>query len=84
MNEHEAADLVANGPGFPRPEPRDGVSQYGGCPQCFRGDYWEPPAMCGDCEDAAMEASQREEHRLYQQELDDAFHEMVDDLERPR
>lgn len=47
-------------------------SRFGmfGCNQCFRGDYWEPPSMCGDCEADAEEREREAEEFAFWDELE--------------
>lgn len=85
MDEREAAELVEHGPGFaPARRGRAG----GGCPACFRGDYFEPPAMCGDCEDATYEAERAAAEFAFWDELefdrDFAFDQLVAALDTKR
>ena len=54
------------------------------CPQCFRGDYWEPPWQCGECEARQIEREEAYEHEQRQEELTDAFHDMCDALDADR
>jgi hypothetical protein len=38
--------------------------------QCFRGDFYEPPSMCGDCEQRALDAEYESEEFLFWDELE--------------
>lgn len=85
MNEHEARELLENGPGFPpasRVERAERISRFGYCRNCFQGDRIDPPAMCGECEDDAIAADEAEEFARHEEELDAAFHEMCDELDQ--
>lgn len=73
MNEREAEDFLSwNGwPVTTRAERRaERFTLFGGCSQCFRGDYWEPPAMCGECEDDAYEAEREAAEAAFVDELE--------------
>lgn len=55
------------------------------CLQCFRGDYWDLPFMCGDCERAAEDAEREAAEFAFWDELeferDQAFDALIESLE---
>lgn len=51
------------------------------CLQCFRGDYWDLPFMCGDCERAAEEAAREVDAAELENERDEAFDALIETME---
>lgn len=72
MNECEAENFLRwAGWRTPSEQHAEHLAENGGhCRKCFRGDYWEPPAMCGDCEDRLIEAEYAAEERAFVDELE--------------
>lgn len=76
MNEREA-EAFLRWAGWPD----DGRYYCGDRCTCFRGSYWEPPAICGYCERASEIAEEQAEAEAFVDELeferDLAFEQLI-------